>query len=364
MSRQARLGVLVLAGVVLFFAALFVIANRSFLLNDTYTLYAQFDQVAGLAPGGDVQYQGLSVGRVERVLLPEQSDQPFRVEMQVQTEAAPLIRSGTTAHIRREGFIGAPLVVLNPGTGQALEAGATLAGATPLDLFVAAEQGMATLARFDSLTAALQTLAYDLQAGEGTLGRLMQDPTAYEALLRTSREAEHALAAVVQRTDTLTQAALEASNRLMTLLDQATTGGGTLARLMQDSTLYTDAVLTSRQLQTTMQDLRHLLTQAEAGVHWGTVAAFRAAENMEALKRNWFFKGYFKNRGYWETDSLAVREKALAQTFERLAQKAETLAAWEARLEALEAQQAIDRPPPNPSPSSVPADTVLSRLQQ
>lgn len=304
MSRQARLGLLVLSGVALFFAALFIIANRSFLLNDTYPLYAQFDQVAGLAPGGDVQYQGLSVGRVERVMLPESVQHPFRVELQVQTEAAALIREGTTAHIRREGFIGAPLVVLTPGTGQALEAGATLRGATPLDLFVAAEQGMASLARFDSLTAALQTVAHDLQMGRGTLGRLMQDPAAYEALLQTSRTADQALAAIVRRTDTLTTAALNASTRLNALLDAATTGEGTLARLVQDSTLYTEAVETSRQLQTTMQDLRHLLEQAEPGVHWGTVAAFRAAENMEALKRNWFFKGYYKDRGYWEADSM------------------------------------------------------------
>jgi phospholipid/cholesterol/gamma-HCH transport system substrate-binding protein len=30
------------------------------------------------------------------------------------------------------------------------------------------------------------------------------------------------------------------------------------------------------------------------------IGAERFADNMEALKHNWLFKGYFEKRGYWE----------------------------------------------------------------
>jgi phospholipid/cholesterol/gamma-HCH transport system substrate-binding protein len=43
----------------------------------------------------------------------------------------------------------------------------------------------------------------------------------------------------------------------------------------------------------TMQNIN---TTSEAA----RLAASRMAENMEALKHNWLFKGYFENRGYWD----------------------------------------------------------------
>ena len=56
MSRQARVGLLVLAGILLFMVALFAIANRSFLFSDTFFIKSRFDNVAGLqtGAGGDV----------------------------------------------------------------------------------------------------------------------------------------------------------------------------------------------------------------------------------------------------------------------------------------------------------------------
>jgi len=40
----------------------------------------------------------------------------------------------------------------------------------------------------------------------------------------------------------------------------------------------------------------HNLTQTTYSAKVGTEAF---AENMEALKHNWLFKGYFEERGYW-----------------------------------------------------------------
>mgnify|MGYP006179383949 CR=1 FL=1 len=60
-----------LAGVLLFLLALFAIASRSFLFSDTFFVRSRFDSVAGLLPGAEVHYQGVNVGRVESVRLPD-----------------------------------------------------------------------------------------------------------------------------------------------------------------------------------------------------------------------------------------------------------------------------------------------------
>ena len=32
------------------------------------------------------------------------------------------------------------------------------------------------------------------------------------------------------------------------------------------------------------------------------------AENMEALKQNWFFRGYFNRRGFFDLDSVSLED--------------------------------------------------------
>src|SRR5690606_25028335 len=83
MTRQTRVGLLVLAGVLLFLLALFAIANRSFLFSDTFFVKARYGSVAGLLPGAEVHYQGVNVGRVESVRLPDQPGDKIVVTMAI-----------------------------------------------------------------------------------------------------------------------------------------------------------------------------------------------------------------------------------------------------------------------------------------
>ncbi|MEJ2613950.1 MAG: hypothetical protein P8Z35_03245 [Ignavibacteriaceae bacterium] len=59
------------------------------------------------------------------------------------------------------------------------------------------------------------------------------------------------------------------------------------------------------------------------------LAASRLAENMEALKHNWLFKGYFEERGYWDKskyeDEIGSKMKELDQKIKLIDQKIETL---------------------------------------
>jgi outer membrane protein OmpA-like peptidoglycan-associated protein len=50
-----------------------------------------------------------------------------------------------------------------------------------------------------------------------------------------------------------------------------------------------------------MDDARMVLRSARA-------ATADLAENMEALKRNWFFRGFYTNRGFYDLDSVTVDE--------------------------------------------------------
>ena len=58
MARSARVGALLVAGLLLFLVAVFVLANSKSLLSRTRTINTEFYNVSGLLTGSNVQYQG------------------------------------------------------------------------------------------------------------------------------------------------------------------------------------------------------------------------------------------------------------------------------------------------------------------
>ena len=97
------------------------VAERTFLLSDTYRLHAEFTEVGGLMPGASVQYQGVGVGRVDFVQLPSLPGDPIRVGLSIRSDARHLVRSDSRATIQTEGLVGNMMVVLTGGTGLPID---------------------------------------------------------------------------------------------------------------------------------------------------------------------------------------------------------------------------------------------------
>src|ERR1700691_6678302 len=78
-------------------------------------------------------------------------------------------------------------------------------------------------------------------------------------------------------------------------------GQGTAGALVNDKQLYNN-------LEQTSSSMRDTMTEAKAGV-----TDFQ--ENMEAMKHNFFLRGFFKSRGYEDSRELAKNEiEQLPQT--------------------------------------------------
>jgi len=87
------------------------------------------------------------------------------------------------------------------------------------------------------------------------------------------------------------QNATRATANLDSISAKINTGQGTVGALVNDKQLYNNLEQTTSSMQATM-------VQAQTGVT-------DFAENMEALKHNFFLRGYFKKRGYEDSGELA-----------------------------------------------------------
>ena len=349
MSRQARLGLVVIAGLISAIAFLFVIGSQSNLFADSFAVRATFNQVAGLQSGASVFYNGISVGRVEAVQLPAAPGDPIMVRMAIDEEARPLIREDSRALIQTDGLVGNVIVSLTDGSARRPQVAdnGLIEGVDPFALSEVSDRLFESVARFDSVTVQLTGIMSDVRTGEGTLGRFLYDERLYESTVATADafqgtvvESQNTLRALTARADQLVGTAEEASAGVNEILRRVYAGEGTVARFLNDREVYDSFLATAAQLQegaaqlqTVSTDVRAITDRINQAAGWGALGAFRFSENMEALKHNFLFRGYFEDRGYYESAPFEVREAAIAQTLADLQE-------WERRL--VEQQREVD----------------------
>jgi len=246
MTRLARLGAFIVATLAVLAAGVFIIGTREYLFRSTYQLKTQFDNVAGLAVGADVQVGGVHSGNVHSILLPHKPGDKIIVVMDLDRSTKEIVKRDSVASIETEGMLGNQYVAISFGSaGRAeIEDGETIGSVPPLQL-----------------------------------GELLAKTS---AILDSSQQ-------VIFNT-TLATAHL---NSVSAKIDS---GQGTVGALVNDKQVYNDLEQTTATLQATM-------VQAQAGV-----TDFR--ENMEALKHNFFLSGYFKKRGYEDSADLAANRIA------------------------------------------------------
>jgi phospholipid/cholesterol/gamma-HCH transport system substrate-binding protein len=344
MSRQARVGLLVIAGVLLFFVSLFAIANRSFLFSDTFFIRSEFGSVAGLQSGASVQFQGVNVGRVETVSLPDRPGGKISVTMAIRQDARHLIRTSTQAQIKSDGLVGNQIVVLvNPpqaDVGEEVEEGDVIPGVDPFDPFEVADDMVASVQRFEQAALTFEQIMLDVKAGEGTLGKVIYDPELYNSFVQTTNETQrlmHTLGDNAQALVALAEQATEGLNSILTKIDR---GEGTLAKMINDPAVYDMLLASADTLKGISTDLRGITTSAENAANWGALGMYRLAQNMEALRHNFLFKRYYEERGYMEPAEFEVRERAIEQTYRALQQKERELLDLERALQSRLAEQA------------------------
>ncbi len=244
MSRVARLGAFIVVTLAVLAAGVFVIGSKEYLFRSTYQLKAQFDNVAGLAAGADVQVGGVHSGTVQSIALPHKPGEQVTVLMDLDRSTHEIIKQDSIASIETEGVLGNQFVSISFGSaGQAeVKDGEIIASEPPLqisDLFKKTsgilDSSQLAINNATLATAHLNSVSAKIDAGQGTVGALVNDKQLYRNLEETT------------------------------------------------TTLYAT------------------MLQAQAGV-----TDFQ--ENMEALKHNFLLSGYFKRRGYEDSSSLTANE--------------------------------------------------------
>jgi len=247
MSRVARLGVFIVLTLSILVAGVFIIGGKQYLFSSTYQLKAQFANVVGLDDGGDVRVGGVHSGTVRSIILPHKPGEKVTVVMDLGKSTHEIIKQDSVATIETEGLLGNQYLAISFGS---------------------AGRG-------------------DVRDGDTIAS---QPPLEMSDLFQKTSD-------ILDSSQQAIQNATRATANLDSISAKIDQGQGTVGALINDKKLYND-------LDQTMTGMRDTVAQAQAGV-----TDFQ--ENMEAMKHNFFLRGYYNNRGY--EDSAELTKDAVAR---------------------------------------------------
>jgi len=323
-TNNIKLGGFVLAGLLVLMAAFYMIGKNRNIFGSGFELRARFNNLNGLMEGNNVLFSGIQAGTVKKITMI--NDTLIEVTLAIDSKTSGFIHKNALAAVGTEGLMGnkvvniqakggsSPLVV----TGDILAAQKMINTDEMLQTLSKTNNNIATIseslknavlgiessavfqvlndktiglslksslkninqasANANAMTGGLSYLVSQAKQGKGTAGLLLSD-TAMSGNLK----------AAVSNIRTASENANRMTgqlNGLVTNVNQELNNGkGPLHALLRDSAM-------AKKISISLDNVQ----KGTDGFN----------QNMEALKHNFFFKGYFKNlEKQHKKDSLA-----------------------------------------------------------
>jgi len=233
---QLRVGIMVIVSLALFAIAVFFISGQVGFFTRHYTLKAYFPGAGDLREGALVRLAGISVGNVVKIRISPYTDRQRAVEVDLKIARTYQneIRADSVASVETVGLLGDSYVDITRGTpGQEVigDDGAVKT-AEKADIAAVVQNTNEVILNLNSLSAKLDDITTHIQAGKGSMGKLLYDQTLYNKMDATISSAQ-------------------------TLVERAQHGEGTLGKLMSDETLYNRTVATLDRLNKVIDDVQH-----------------------------------------------------------------------------------------------------------
>ena len=310
-SQKIRLGLFVITGLLIFILAVYFIGDKQNMFGRTNRLEAVFNNVNGLQLGNNVRYSGISVGTVRGIEMI--NDTTIRVDMIIDKAIFPYIKKDAIATISSDGLVGNMIINIIPGKGNepSVEPG------DEIQTFnrIRTEDMLTTLnvtnENAAKLTENLLKITNEIIKGKGTLGTLLNDTLISKDLAETMRYLK-------TTTKGTSETATQLNNLIVSLNNKDNVVG-----VLKDTAVANKIKNMATNLNQSTQDLNKVIAnldatilnikQGKGAINYLTndpelvrkidstitninQASLKLNENMEAMRHNFLFSGYFKKQ--------------------------------------------------------------------
>jgi len=172
---KVRLGLFIAGGLAVFVLAIFIIGKQKNMFNPVFKLTTTFYNVSGLQVGNNIRFAGINVGIVDNIKII--NDSTVKVDMLIKKNVKQFIRNDCEVAIGSEGLIGDRILIITQGTSDSplVKEGQQLVSAEPVELDAIMASLQVTAVNAEVISDQLAEIMVNINSGNGTLGRLIQD---------------------------------------------------------------------------------------------------------------------------------------------------------------------------------------------
>ena len=308
-SQKIRLGLFVIIGLLLFVLATYFIGDKQQMFGKTSHLEAIFNNVNGLQIGNNVRYSGVNVGTVRDIEMV--NDTTIKVDMIIDKAIFKYIKKDAVATIGSDGLVGSMIINILPGKGlqPPVKPGDEISSFNR----VRTDDILNTLSKTNQnaavLTENLLKITGNINEGKGTVGLLIND----DEMAKDLKETMHHLKITSQETsESMTNlnkliSSLNDKNNVIGVLNDKSVANnikniiGNLDKSSNEINKVVDnlnkTIINVKDGKGAINYLSNdpkLVQKIDSTMTNVTEASKRLNENLEALKHNFLFRGYFR----------------------------------------------------------------------
>lgn len=236
-----------------------VVISQNKLFEENYTLTANFPRVGGLKEGEPIFLRGVKVGRVDAIEIEEEG---LGVNISMYLTRKFELYKGYEIYVEPGSLLGGMRLVIDEGTPSLGELDTeemnNLKGSPPRDVLREAGdlvenirkslEDEGTLKNISQMTQNLTEITGKINAGEGTIGKLVQDESLYEEAYRVVGNLS------------------SASKDIQTISGRLASGKSTIGKLLsEDESAYNNLTNILDQISLASADIQTIVSRLEKG---------------------------------------------------------------------------------------------------
>lgn len=268
------MGVFLVASLALLGLAIFAIGEKTRIFTPTTLVTVQLPDVQGLRVGAPVWLSGVVIGSVAEIAFsdPLKSDQ-ISVSLRLEATAARRLGQDARVSIQTRGLLGEKYVEITPGDKLGVPT-EPLHGVAPMGLDQVIDRAYNAFERIGDLVGQIENQ-------QGSLGKLLTDPTLYDTLVGFAEQFQGLNDAMTQGDGTLARLLNDprlydrmvafsvrgeaAARRIETFVAELDNPDGTLGKLARDPALYNDGLATLKRAQSSLAEFESLAAAIRNG---------------------------------------------------------------------------------------------------
>jgi phospholipid/cholesterol/gamma-HCH transport system substrate-binding protein len=198
---ELRVGVFVLVALFLLMVAIFYVTGAG-VFGPRYRLITYLPEVEGMQAGAPVDLDGVEVGNVQSIGLtphPVDRDHSITLVLRVGSKYQKDIRTDSKASLVTQGLLGNRYVTITRGlTGSVIPTNGVIEAEQSPDIKQVVQRGADVAQNLSVLSDQLNDIVGKVRRGQGTIGKVLNDPSLYNHLNSIAARADAMTASIQQ----------------------------------------------------------------------------------------------------------------------------------------------------------------------